>query len=217
MSGTITVKGTGTVKVPPDTVTVSFTLTAKAMEYREMMQLAEQKSHALHGALADAGLNPDDLKTGSCNINTNYEHLPDEHGNYRPVFSGYVSTQTAVLELPLDLNRLGRGFAAAEQSGAEPELSLSFTVKDRFALQERVLTDAAQKARKNAEILAKASGVTLGALQSVTYHDPQHEPLSATRCNLVGMAKGAAMCDGIAINPEDITAEETAVFVWEIE
>ena len=107
--------------------------------------------------------------------------------------------------------------AAAEQSGAEPELSLSFTVKDRFALQERVLTDAAQKARKNAEILAKASGVTLGALQSVTYHDPQHEPLSATRCNLVGMAKGAAMCDGIAINPEDITAEETAVFVWEIE
>ncbi|MBR6108026.1 MAG: SIMPL domain-containing protein [Oscillospiraceae bacterium] len=216
MAGTITVKGTGTVKVAPDTVTVSFTLTAKAMEYKDMMLLAEKKSHALHDAAAAVGLNPDDLKTGSCNINSNYEHLPDEHGNYRPVFSGYISTQTAVLELPLDLEKLGKVFAASEQSGAEPELSLSFTVRDRFALQERVLTDAAQKARRNAEILAKASGVSLGALKSVSYQDEPAEPRSMTRC-MLGAAKSEAMCDGIAINPEDITAEETAVFVWEIE
>ena len=85
MPNSITVKGTGCVHVPPDTIEISFTLQAKAEDYSETMQIAEKKRNSLHGAVASAGCKPDDLKTTNFQVNTNYEHLPDESGNYRPV------------------------------------------------------------------------------------------------------------------------------------
>ena len=217
MPNSITVKGTGCVHVPPDTIEISFTLQAKAEDYSETMQIAEKKRNSLHGAVASAGCKPDDLKTTNFQVNTNYEHLPDESGNYRPVFRGYICTHSFRLELPVNMDLLGQVLVAADQSAAEPEFSVSFTVKNRNAVQEKVLRDAAAKTKQNAEILADASGVTLGALLSVTYAATDTPMVSETRCTLGAMRKVAACGDNaMSISPDDITVEETAVFVWEI-
>ncbi len=216
MSNTVTVKGTGSVHVPPDTIEISFTLQAKAEQYAETMRIAEEKRTALTAAVTAAGCAEHALKTADFRVNTDYEHLPDENGNYRPVFKGYVCVHSFRLELPVDMKLLAAVLGAAERSDSEPEFSVSFTVKDRFAVQEQVLRDAAAQARRNAEILADASGVRLGALCSVSYEDCRNRLESQTRCNLMTAGKVAMASADMNIAPDDITVEETAVFVWEI-
>ncbi|MBQ8923094.1 MAG: SIMPL domain-containing protein [Oscillospiraceae bacterium] len=216
MANTITVKGTGSVHVPPDTIEISFTLQAKAERYADTMQIAEKKRTALTAAVLEAGCGEDALKTADFRVNTDYEHLPDENGNYRPVFKGYVCVHSFRLELPVEMKLLAAVLGAAERSEAEPEFSVSFTVKDRFAVQEQVLREAAAQARRNAEILADASGVRLGTLCAVSYEDSRSQMVSQTRCNLLAAGKIAMATADMNIAPDDITVEETAVFVWEI-
>jgi len=215
MQKTIKVKGTGSVHVPPDTIEIRFTLQAKAENYEKTMQLAEEKRTALTAAVESAGCAEDALKTSDFRVNTDYEHEPDEHGNYRPVFKGFVCVHAFRLELPVDMKLLAAVLEAAERSDSEPEFSVSFTVKDRFAVQEQVLRAAAEQARRNAEILADASGAALGSLLEIYYEDSRNEPVSQTRC-LMAAGKASMSSADMNISPEDITVEETAVFVWEI-
>ena len=53
---TITVRGTGKVSVPPDTIELRLTLEAKDMEYAAAMEKAAGRIEALQGAILAAGI-----------------------------------------------------------------------------------------------------------------------------------------------------------------
>ena len=211
MERTITVTGTGRLSLPPDTIQMHLTLTAKHPEYAAAMQEADRRFSALQTALGGAGIPAEQLRTEHYHVDTEYQHLPDENGNYRQVFTGYICRHTLMLELELDLKQLGRILSAAEQSGAEPEFGIAFTLRDQDAVHEKLLKLAAEQARRDAEILASAAGASLGSLVAVRYRDDTPQPA-------VGgvMLRAAKMCDAAAITPEKITSEESAGFVWEL-
>ena len=80
-----------------------------------------------------------------------------------------------------------------------------------------MLAEAAENARARAEILAKASGVALGELLSIEYNGNRPRLRSGTELyanDMLCAPMGKACAPDI--NPENITAELTASFVWEI-
>lgn len=210
MEHTISVTGTGRLSLPPDTIQMHMTLTAKDPVYAAAMQDADRRFTALQTALEHAGIPAEQLHTEHCHVDTEYQHLPDENGNYRQVFAGYICRHTLLLELGLDLRQLGALLSAAEKSGAEPEFGIAFILRDQEAVHEKLLKLAAEQARRDAEILAASAGAKLGDLAAVRYHDEQPQAGGGM------MLRAAKMCDAASITPEQITMEESAVFVWEL-
>jgi uncharacterized protein YggE len=77
--------------------------------------------------------------------------------------TGY--TATTALELRLeDLKALGGVIDKALEAGANDISSIRYDVKDRRAARDRAITTAFETARRDAEVLAQASGSSLGRL-----------------------------------------------------
>ena len=214
MERTITVRGTGSVQVAPDTVELELTLSSKDRNYDVAVSQASTRLEALERAVQSAGFTEKDLKTSQFQVSTEYEGVHDAQGNYKSVFAGYRCTQGLRLRFDFDPARLGQVLSAIAASGAEPELQISFTVKEPEAVREALLQDAAENARKTAQILCAASGVRLGSLLRVDYNWLDVTFQSETVLSRPMMAKATALDNFV---PEDISRTDSASFTWALE
>lgn len=217
MNRMITVKGCGNVKVKPDQIELSFDLKAKDKIYDKAMEIATNQVEQLKQALVDAGFTKDSIKTTSFNIRAVYDSVRDKDRNYVNVFSGYECSHSLKLRFDFDSVRLSDALLATMRSKANPRIDIAFTVKDSSAVNELILQRAAENARKKAEILCDASGVKLGSLVGIDYN--WGEVSFVSRAKYMGndaVAAGCVPCE-MDIEPDDIDAEDTVTFVWEIE
>lgn len=219
---TITVKGVGRASAPVDTVELSFHVWAKHKNYDKALEAADKKVSALEAALRAAGFPAEDFQTAGFHVNTEYESVPDEKGNYRTVFSGYNCSYDQLLRFDFDAARLGEALSAVAESKSQPELQVRFTVREPEKLEAELLRSAAESARARAEILCAAAGCRLGELQRIDY-DLNHlnfnsaAMMDMAECAMPQMANGKAKRSfGAVLRPQDIDLQDTAVFVWEI-
>lgn len=217
MNRTITVKGTGKASVSPDQTVVSLTLKSVDKDYDKAMALADAALERLQKALAGAGFEKSDIKTSAFNVTTEYENQPDQRGRYKAVFAGYACTQHCRLAFPMDTALLSRALTAISQSVSEPTIAIQFTVRDKGAVHEELLKNAAKNAREKAEILATAAGVYLGELLSIDYNWDEIVMTSPTDYRLEKACVDMREEMDMDITPEDITVSDSVTFVWEIE
>ncbi len=103
---------------------------------------------------------------------------------------------------------------AAITAGATSSGDIEWTVKDEQALEHQALEQAAERARQNAEVLAKGMGVHLGVLMSVT-----NQPGSVAPHPLMmrSMAKTAAPEQPLSVEPDKVTRSATVRAIYAIE
>lgn len=218
MPRTITVKGMGRVTTAPDYVVISMSLTAQENDYEETMELAAKKIEYLNASLEEIGFEKKSVKTTNFNVRTDYERVKDRNGNYKSVFNGYICSHRLKVEFDFDTKRLAQTLYAISKCLAEPELSISFTVKDPSAVNKELLKSATINAKEKAQILCEASGVELGQLLTIDYNWGELNIVSHTdymledRC----MAMPVGGLADMEIEPDDIDVSDTATFVWEI-
>lgn len=211
---TITVKGVGSASTKPDYVTLSLRVSFSDKEYQEAVNGANRRVHALENAVVEAGFDKTELKTHSFNVETDYDNV-EEGNRYMRVFAGYNCVYGLKLSFDLDALRLANTLTAISKSESEAEVDVRFTVKNPESVKAELLKSAAKNAREKAEILAEASGVTLGELLAINYDWTEVRFASETRyCRAYGADMVAdAMPE---FNPEDIESSDSAAFVWEI-
>ncbi len=214
---TITVKGTGRTSVKPDLIVITMRLETEAEEYEKTIGLAAGRIDALNKSLEEVGFEKQTVKTADFNIRADYQSVKDKNGNYKSVFKGYVCNHTLKIEFDSDMKRLSEALAAISGCVAKPEFSISFTVKDPSAVSRELLKSAARNAEEKAEILCAASGVKIGGLTSIDYNWDEISLYSDTNYKLESRCLTANPgLSNIDIEPDDIKAEDTATFVWEI-
>lgn len=219
---TITVKGVGKVSAPVDTVELSLRIWQKDKDYEAALKGASDKVDALEKALVRARFSKADFQSDSFHVNTEYESVRDKNGEYRNVFSGYVCTYEQRLRFDFDVARLGKALNAVAKSNSQPELNVGFTVKQPERLQKELLENAAASARARAEILCRAAGARLGALQTIEYDVPHlsfrsNTVMDVAECAMPMLAGGNAKRSMAAnFRPQDIDLQDSAVFVWEL-
>lgn len=218
MNRTITIKGIGKLSLKPDQVVVSLTLKATDKNYDKTMDTAAKHLEQLRRALTGIGFAKDDLKTTSFNVGTEYESERDKNGNYKRIFIGYSVTHQLKLEFDFDSQRLSKTLGAVAACIAEPELNVQFTVKDKESVNAALLESACVNAKAKADILAKASGVTLGDLISIDYNWGELHLVSPTQYDMEDacMRLSSAAPTSIEIEPDDIDISDSVTFVWEI-
>ena len=218
MNRSITIKGIGKLSLKPDQTVVSLMLKTVHADYDKAMDKAAKHLEQLRSAIAEIDFTKDDLKTTSFDVGTEYENERDEKGNYKQIFVGYRVTHGLKLELDFDSQRLSKVLGAIAVCIAEPELNVQFTVKDKEAVDAALLESACVNAKAKAEILTKASGVTLGELVSIDYNWGELHLYSPTRYEMDPpcMARASAAPTAMDIEPDDIDVSDSVTFVWEI-
>ncbi|MDO5142152.1 MAG: SIMPL domain-containing protein [Eubacteriales bacterium] len=216
MNKTITVKGIGRATAKPDQVVLSMVLEAQHQAYDRAMALAAQRIQQLEQTLAAIGFAKDAVKTTDLQVRTQYDRVQAHDGLYQNVFRGYRVTQALKLAFDFDAERLSQALAAIGGCLSHPQLSVAFTVKDSTAIDEALLRSAAVNAKRKAEILCQAAGVTLGELRTIDYDWGELDIYSRTRFDCAEDVLPLAASRSIDITPEDIDAHDTVTFVWAI-
>lgn len=218
MERTITVKGVGAVSLKPDLMVVSMVLNSKDMDYEKSISLATNQVEELRSALVNVGFKKEDLKTLDFGVDIAEKRVRDKEGDYEYVFDGYECRHRLKLEFDLDIKVLGRALSAIATCSATPNVSINFSVKDSNAVSAEILKRATQNAKHKAEILCESASVKLGSLVTIDYNWGEINVTSRTRyldSNQHCCAPTMAFAE-MDIEPEDIDAEDSATFVWEI-
>lgn len=216
MNREITVRGTGKITVSPDQVILYCSFSVLKYEYDDATREAAAKVEKLTDAFEEIGFKRTDLKTLSYDINTKYESY-EEYKVRKSRFKGYSIDHRLKLEFDLDQEVMRQVFHAIAKSKTNPSLDIEFTVKDKEAVNEQVLHNAALNAKKKAAILTEALGVELGDLVRINYSWNEIRLYSESRYELLherSMSHG--MYSAPEITPEDINVSDEATFIWEI-
>ena len=216
---TITVKGTGNVSVRPDYIILSMNIEAKSKTYDLAMSEAAERIEKMQGAAVRVGYRKEDLKTTRFNVQTRYENVKDRQGNYKREFAGYACSYRLKLSFDFDSKQLAKVISAIAECGAQPEISIAFTVKNPERVSEELLISATENAKMKAEILCKASGNTLGQLLNIDYNWGELNVFSRTSYDVedcVQPLMAMSKCAAPEIEPDDIDMSDTVAFTWEI-
>ncbi len=168
--GYITVNGTGEAVAVPDLATFTFSANETAKTVNVARDAATVSINKAIDVLKKSGIVENDIKTTGYSINPKYEYTNGDCNVYRcttgkQTFIGYEVSQTIEVKVR-DLNKVGQLFADVSASGVKNIGDISFTVESQELLKQEARNEAITKARKQADELADALGVSLVRISS---------------------------------------------------
>ena len=217
---TIRVTGKGNLKLHPDLTRITVTMTEIYKDYAETLKRSTEDTEALASLLGRFGFVRTELKTLNFSIDAEYESYR-EKDEYKQRFAGYRYRHTLKIEFSSDNERLGKVLYALANSELHPEFNIAYTVKDREAAKNELLSKAVDDAKKKAVVLAGAAGLALGEIQTVDYSwgeidmvaRPVNRLMAAGKMAVCGSADESYSMD---LEPDDIEVSDTVTVVWEI-
>jgi len=170
---------------------------------------SNQKSKSLTEAVKKHGVEEKDIKTLSYNVYPEYDYrMPSSQ------VTAYRVSTTYEIKIK-DIEKINDVLAAATSEGANIVSGISFEVDEdtKDKLLDEARAEAVKKARNKAESLARAAGVTLGKILTISESSG-------------GIPTPIALREGVETVPSDVSApniqpgeEEISVSVtisWEI-
>ena len=158
---TITVVGEGEASGTPDVARTSLGVEVRAASAGEAVREANGRMNAVVAALKNAGIAAKEIRTTDFSVS--FERPQDQP----PRPGQYVVRNVAEVTIR-DRDRVGIVLDAALSAGANDVFGVSFSIADPRPLRAKAREAAAQDARARAEGLARASGVALGPLLSLS-------------------------------------------------
>jgi uncharacterized protein len=182
---TMNVTGTGKVTLTPNVAYINIGVHTEGSDVNEALASNTSQAQKVADALKALGVDAKDIQTASFNIYP--QQLFDDKG--QPTSTKYM-VDNGVYITVRDLTKLGSLLNAVVSSGANNINGINFDIANRDEAIAQARTAAIADARKQAEELAKAAGVTLGEVQSISISaNPNPTPLYDTK-------GGAAMSVG---------------------
>jgi uncharacterized protein YggE len=202
VSRTISVTGTGTVDAAPDMATLMIGVTTQGSTAAEALAANSTATDAVIARLAASGIEPRDMQTSNLSINPNWTG----YDSSTPTISGYVASNMLTVQVRA-LDTTGAVLDAAVADGANTLNGMTFGLADPEPSYNEARTEAVADARARAELLARAAGVKLGAIVSITdvgaMTDPAPMYREAAASSAVPVVGGAlALVANVAITWE---------------
>jgi uncharacterized protein YggE len=169
---TMNVSGTGQVTIKPDIAYINIGVHTEMPSASDAVAQNNTNSQAVIAALKAAGVAADDLQTTNFNIYPNNVAGPDG----KTISTTYIVDNTVYVKVR-DLTKLGAVLDAAVKAGANNVNSIQFDLVDKTKALSDARAAAVKAARAEADELAAAAGVTLGAIQTINYNENSPSPI----------------------------------------
>jgi uncharacterized protein YggE len=161
----LTVTGQGEVHGAPDQAMLSAGVVTTARTAADALKDNAKAMNAVFATLKRAGIADKDMQTSDFSIQPQYE--TDRNGNTSRDITGYRVANTVNVRVN-DLAKVGPTLDALVASGANSIGDIAFTIKDPKPLMEKARAEAVADAVARAQTLARAAGVTLGPIVSIS-------------------------------------------------
>jgi uncharacterized protein len=194
----ITVAAVGSAKAVPDRAELVFGVTTHGGTAPDASAANAVRARKLIDALKDAGIREEDIRTQS--VSVSQRHSPDG----RPV-SAYTAENSVSARVASA--RAGAIVDLAVENGATNVSGPTFDVSDRDAVYREALQEAVRKARKKAEAIAAAGGVSVGDVTKVVEGAEAGPPVY-----LEAAARDQAKSTPVEPGQEEIQATLTVTF-----
>jgi uncharacterized protein len=183
----VTVTGEATVAVAPDTAMIRIGVTSQDKTAREAGDANAKQMTAVLAAIKDAGIADRDIQTSRLSLQPQYD--PNKAGTAR--LTGFQATNQVTVRIR-DIDKLPAILDRAIAAGANEMSGIEFVVSEQSKLLDQARDDAIADARRKAELYAKAAGVKLGRVISITEEGstPTPRPMQAMRAGAVPVAPG---------------------------
>ena len=158
----ISVSGTGETQISADTAIVSLGVSARNQDVLKAQQKVNEVIAEIRKALMDQGVEEDCINTDYMNIYAIYDY-----SNEMEEVSAYNANSTLAIKAT-ELENVGLLIDTAFAAGANMLNGISFSASDTEAAQEESLKKAVEEAKKKAEVLAEASGLTITGMEIVS-------------------------------------------------
>jgi len=159
---TVTVQGTGTVEGTPDLLTLNLGVQVQASKATAALDGANQKAQALIDTLVAAGVAKADIATSNLSVWPDMAYPANK-------ITGYTASNTVTAKLR-QIDKAGAVIDAAASSVGDAITlgGISLSIDDTSALSAKARDLAVQQAHAQADQLAKAAGVSVGKVVSIS-------------------------------------------------
>lgn len=178
---TITVTGTGMVTLTPDIAYIYIGVHSQDASASVATIDNSTKARAVIDVIKAAGVADKDIQT------TNFSIYPQQQYDNNGAITGilYMVDNTVYVTVR-DLTKLGDLLDASVHAGANSINSISFDKADKSDALSQARSAAVADARKQADELTGATGVSLGDVQTISYYDSTPPvPLQYSRAGMV--------------------------------
>ena len=158
---TLSVSGTGTVKVTPDVADVQLGVQITRETAKAARDDAATAMSAVIEALRALGIADADIQTSYINLGPVYDY------NSGQKITGYQVSNVVNVHVA-DLSKLADVLDTTVSAGATTVNSVTFDVSNRSDLEQQARTAAVKDARAHADTLAAAAGVTISGVFSIS-------------------------------------------------
>ena len=202
----ITVSASGKVKVVPDVCSFSVTVTAQGNSAAEAQRAAAKPVKNVIQKLHDLGIAEKDIRT----TYTDTSPIWNEEGE-----TDEYESRTVIQVSNVPVEDAGSFMQAATDAGATEVGSLEYSASSYEDAYDQALTEAVEAAKPKAEAIAKASGVRLGKVISVS---EGYQDMTYANYDGIPLAKGEAeeAAGGIDLAPGEVTVQAQITITYAI-
>jgi uncharacterized protein YggE len=203
----LTVSGEGEVSATPDQAQLSAGVVSEAKTAADALAQNSRQMNAVFAALKHMGVPDKSIQTSGFSVSPQYPPYNSKEPRH---IIGYQVANSVSVKLD-DLTKLGPALDALVAADANDVNNISFSIRDSHALLAKAREAAVKDAMTKAETYARAAGVTLGPIASISESgSPAPRPM---------MMRAAMAMDGG--NPPPVAAGEQTVsasitMAWEI-
>lgn len=223
MDRTVTIKGYSKMTVTPNFTSLFLTITTNRKKHAQTAEDAAKKFNQLQSELIDIGFKQDCIKTASYELRAVYVYNP----NKAPVQDGFRCVHKLRVEFDYDADLLSKAISVVSSCLANPQIDISFSVKNIDAMKINLLSDAAKNAKAKAEALCVAAGAQLGKLLNINHNFNEHSfnlmentgplPVPCAQTAPLGRYEKPVPMPSLDLTPKDFELSESAIFTWQID
>lgn len=184
----IAVTGHGEVRVTPDRATIQISVQSRATAAAAAAADNANKQSAVIAAIRALGINDDQVSTTNFSVSPEQRYEP----NREPVVTGYVVTNTVVVEVR-KISQVGPVLDASLSHGANLISGLNFYSSNTESSRHAAIALAVASAKGDAEAASRAAGGTLGPLLEISMNT--YSPPGPRNVMMRAMATASAQSD----------------------
>jgi uncharacterized protein YggE len=203
---TISVSGSGSIRVPADTARLTFSVITKEKMALDSVQNNATKMNNVYDALKKIGIDEKNISTSNYSL---YQETIYKDGKNEP---GFYVTSNDIIVLLDDVDKSGIVIDTAIAAGVNRMNGISFIVRDSQAALEEARVLAFQQAKEKAELYAAQAGCKLGKVISIV-EDGGYYPAVRESADMKLMATSNSTT--ISAGTDSITASVSVVFELE--
>lgn len=202
---TLSMTGEGEVRAAPDMAQLSAGVTTSAPTAAAALSANTTRMKAVFAAIQKLGVPEKNIQTVNFSISPQYT---GGDANNRPRLTGYQVNNEVSVRLE-DTGKLGSALDALVTAGANQMNGISFSIRNPAPLLAEARMRAVADAKTRAEAYAKAAGVTLGPIQSISENGAA-PPRPMPMMRMMAAAESVPVAEG----EQAVTASVS--IVWEI-